>query len=228
MIPSKPLLALCALTLTSASCPSKDCKAFPGSPDWPSDSEWTRLNNDIDGQLLNPELPGGVCHEGQPNYDGDQCSVIAEAWTTFEFHVADPFSLMMNQFSNFTCLPDPQFHCSGQGYPSYVANVTTAKHVKAAVDFGKHTSPKDTGQHSANRRPHYSAEVERSPRRKKYRSRLSRALDRARLPLHLDAPHQRDLIPRRPLQARRIWQGYRRRRHHRRSRVANVRRLQSC
>ena len=147
MIPSRRLLlALCALPLSSAACLPKDCKAFPGSPDWPSDKEWSRLNKKLDGQLLTPELPGGVCHEGQPNYDEDQCPATALAWKTFEFHVADPVSLMMNQFQNYTCLPDAQLPCSGQGYPSYVANVTTAEHVKAAVDFGKHTTPRNTGQ----------------------------------------------------------------------------------
>ena len=135
------LLALCAPTLTWASWLPKQCRAFPGSKDWPSDREWSRLNKAVSGRLIKPEPPGGVCHEGQPNYDEDQCPNVVEGWKTMEFHASDPVSVMRDQFANQTCLPDPQYPCSGQGYPSYVVNATTAKHVKAAVDFGKHASP---------------------------------------------------------------------------------------
>lgn len=42
-----------------------------------------------------------------------------------------------NQFANDTCLPDASSPCSSAGYPAYVVNATSAKDVKAAVDFGK-------------------------------------------------------------------------------------------
>ena len=141
MIPSKPLiLALCAPSLAWASCRAKHCKAFPGTPEWPSDDEWSQFNEAIDGRLIKPELPGGVCHEGQPNYNEGQCAQVAADWLSFEFHAADPVSVMSDNFANNTCLPNAEYPCSAKGYPSYVANVTTAEHVKAAVHFGKHTS----------------------------------------------------------------------------------------
>lgn len=152
MIPSRHLLlALCAPSLAWASSLPKHCKASPGSPEWPSDHEWSQLNKTVDGKLLKPEMPGGVCHEGQPNYNEDQCPKTTEDWKTFEFHAADPVSVMRDQFANYTCLPDTQYSCSGQGYPSYVANATTAEHVKAAINFGKHASPRIWGQSSADR-----------------------------------------------------------------------------
>lgn len=45
-----------------------------------------------------------------------------------------------NQFANDTCLPDASSPCSSAGYPAYVVNATSAKDVKAAVDFGKKKS----------------------------------------------------------------------------------------
>lgn len=135
------LLSLLAPTLAWASPRPKQCKAFPGSPDWPSDREWSKLNKKIDGRLIKPEIPGGVCHKGQPNYNEDQCPIIAAAWRTHDFHAGDPVSVMSQNWADYTCLPDAQYSCSGHGYPSYVANVTTSKHVKAAIDFGEHPPP---------------------------------------------------------------------------------------
>lgn len=140
MIPFRLVIAVCAPSLAWAACVTKQCKEFPGSPGWPSASDWSQLNSTVGGKLLKTVLPGGVCHEGQPNYNEDQCPEVAEEWTTFEFHAADPVSVMWDRWSNFTCLPDPQYPCTGQGYPSYVVNATAAKDVQAAIEFGKHAS----------------------------------------------------------------------------------------
>ncbi|KAF5009331.1 hypothetical protein FDECE_4429 [Fusarium decemcellulare] len=137
MVSSKFLLALCAPTLAWATPLSKSCKAFPGAKGWPSKHEWAQLNKTIDGGLLVPELPGGVCHEGQPNYNADQCPKVQADWRTFEFHDEDPVSVMWDLWANYTCLPFEDFPCSGAGYPSYVADASSAKHVKAAVDFAR-------------------------------------------------------------------------------------------
>lgn len=146
MIPYRHVfLALCAPILTWASCLPKHCKAFPGSSDWPSYQEWSQLNKEVDDRLLTPEVPGGVCHDSQSNYNEDQCIKTLEDWKTFEFHGADPVSVMWDHFTNHTCLPDTQYPCSGQGYPSYVVNATSAEHVKATIDFGKNAVPRILG-----------------------------------------------------------------------------------
>ncbi|KAI6780469.1 FAD binding domain-containing protein [Emericellopsis cladophorae] len=137
MIPSTLLLALSTVGLALAKPTCNKCKAFPGSPGWPSSQQWSHLNETVDGRLIRPAPPGGVCHEGQPNYDEDQCPQLIEDWRVFEFHAADPVSVMWDLWANYTCLPFEGFSCSGAGYPSYVANVTTAHHVKAAVDFAR-------------------------------------------------------------------------------------------
>ncbi|KAJ3476435.1 hypothetical protein NLG97_g9130 [Lecanicillium saksenae] len=114
------------------------CKAYPGAQGWPSAEAWNGLNKTVNGQLIKPTvLPGGVCHQGQPNYDESQCGNVAKEWTTSEFHLADPISVMSNAFTNYTCLPDPKMPCSPSGYPAYVINVTSPADVKAGVDFAR-------------------------------------------------------------------------------------------
>ncbi|KAM0283509.1 hypothetical protein ACHAQH_002460 [Verticillium albo-atrum] len=44
---------------------------------------------------------------------------------------------MWDNFSNDTCLPDPSYPCSPEGYPRYVVNATTSKDVKLGVDFAR-------------------------------------------------------------------------------------------
>lgn len=141
MSPLNPQTLLSALSLTTlartACLPGKTCKAYPGSPDWPSRDQWIQLNGTIEGRLLQPLPPGAVCHEGWPTYSADQCPVTAANWSVYEFHTENPISIMWDHYANFTCLPDPERPCSVSGYPAFVVNATTAEHVKAGVDFGE-------------------------------------------------------------------------------------------
>ncbi|GJN81772.1 hypothetical protein PLIIFM63780_005307 [Purpureocillium lilacinum] len=131
----------CLLGSASASCPgTNSCKAAPGSRAWPSPGAWNALNSTVGGRLLAPAPPGAVCHPDQPTYNPEQCPAAQRGWSSYDWHAADPVSMMMDQFANDTCLPNAQYPCSGKGYPNYVVNATTASHVKAAVDFArKHT-----------------------------------------------------------------------------------------
>ncbi|ATY62592.1 FAD-type 2 [Cordyceps militaris] len=137
------LLLLATVSAQAASAPdggarSPSCKAYPGTHGWPSADAWRGLNTTVRGRLLRPTtLPGGVCHAGQPNYDAARCATVAKQWETSEFHLADPVSVMSNQFTNYTCLPDPDTPCSAAGYPAYVIDVTSSADVKAGVDFAR-------------------------------------------------------------------------------------------
>lgn len=113
------------------------CKATPGS-EWPSSEEWTQFNASLGGVLLMPPPPGGVCHEGQPNYNISLCSTVATEWVSdWSFHVDNPISNGENNWNNDSCLPDPAYPCSGEGYPIYVVNATTVEHVQKAVNFAR-------------------------------------------------------------------------------------------
>ncbi|PTB44833.1 uncharacterized protein TrAFT101_000301 [Trichoderma asperellum] len=113
------------------------CKSYPGTPSWPSAATWAALNQTLDGRLLQPPPPGAVCHPGQPTYNASQCANVTEEWKTYDFHAANPISVMWDKFDNFTCLPEQNTTCSPAGYPAYVVNASCAEHVKIGIDFAR-------------------------------------------------------------------------------------------
>ena len=118
---------------------SAECRAFPGSADWPSNRDWARLNDTIDGALLKPTPLGSVCYPG-PNYDERRCKFLSgpTAGISRTF-VDDPLNVLTQWPEGETCVATtkPQGNCTQGGFPVYVANVTTVKHVQAAVNFAR-------------------------------------------------------------------------------------------
>ncbi|KAI3552786.1 FAD binding domain-containing protein [Colletotrichum abscissum] len=114
------------------------CKSYPGTADWPSAAEWARLGESLGGgRLLRPSPPGAVCHPGQDAYNETACADVEARWNSYELHVDDPVSVVWSNFANDSCLPDPAYLCSGDGYPAYVVNATTPEHVKIGIDFAR-------------------------------------------------------------------------------------------
>lgn len=130
-------LSACWFASTTLAACNNTCKAYPGTPSWPSRQTWSQLNETLQGRLIKPLPPAGVCHKEQPNYDEEQCATLAQDWATYQWHADDPVSTMWENWSNSTCLPDPEKPCSGDGYPAYVVNATSPADVKAGIDFGK-------------------------------------------------------------------------------------------
>ncbi|KAF5489633.1 FAD-linked oxidoreductase ZEB1 [Colletotrichum siamense] len=98
---------------------------------------WAALNESLGGRLLQPAAPGAVCHPGEPTYDADRCAAAQAGWSRFDFHKADPVSVMWDNWSNDTCLPDAAYLCRADGYSAFVVNATTPEHVKFGVDFAR-------------------------------------------------------------------------------------------
>ncbi|KAH8656592.1 hypothetical protein BGZ60DRAFT_518731 [Tricladium varicosporioides] len=113
------------------------CKAFPGSQDWPSLSQWASLNASVSGRLLKSSSPGAVCHQGQLAYNATECSKVLNGWYTVLLHTEDPVSSAWNNWNNDSCLPTLPSPCSGEGYPVYVINATSKEDVKVGVDFAR-------------------------------------------------------------------------------------------
>jgi hypothetical protein len=113
------------------------CKASPGSPNWPSLSEWAALNTSVSGRLIKPPPPGAVCHPDQLTYNATSCPSVLEGWYTLPLHVENPISNAWNNWNNDSCLPTLPSPCSGDGYPVYVINATCKEDVKAGVDFAR-------------------------------------------------------------------------------------------
>ena len=130
--------ALLASLLSLGDSAHATCKVVPGSQQWPSNKEWASFNKSLGGVLLQPPPPGGVCHPGEPNYNEALCPTVATEWfTSWTFHEDNPISNAYNNWNNDSCIPDPSAPCSGSGYPIYVVNATTAKHVQKAVKFAR-------------------------------------------------------------------------------------------
>ncbi|KAL3301671.1 FAD binding domain-containing protein [Colletotrichum asianum] len=84
-------------------------------------------------RLRQPAAPGAVCHPGEPSYDAGRCAAVQAGWSKSDFHKADPVSVMWDNWSNDTCLPDAAYLCRADGYSAFVVNATTPEHVKFMV-----------------------------------------------------------------------------------------------
>jgi hypothetical protein len=116
---------------------NSQCKSSPGSKGWPTDSEWSAFNNTLSGQLIKPVPPGAVCHPNQPTFNLAACPAVQSGWLKTTWHADNPVSVPENNWTNDTCLPIPGAPCSGEGYPIYVVNATSADDVKRGVDFAR-------------------------------------------------------------------------------------------
>jgi len=120
------------------SAPKAECKAFPGSEDWPSEEDWTRLNRTIDGALLKPSPPAAVCYPG-PLYNEERCRYLLRAAVATHFYLDDPLTTLTSWTEGNTCLAtlNPIGNCTQGGFPVYVVNATTVKHIQAAINFAR-------------------------------------------------------------------------------------------
>ncbi|KAK3389275.1 hypothetical protein B0H63DRAFT_427652 [Podospora didyma] len=122
--------------------PETECRAFPGSDDWPSDNEWRRFNTSLGGALLKPLPPAAACYTGTPSYNLTQCRYIVNNASSGSFFHDDPVQILTQWTEGNTCLPaiNATGTCSQGGFPVYVVNATTVKHVQAAVNFARNNN----------------------------------------------------------------------------------------
>lgn len=118
------------------STPQLYCKPIPGSPDWPSVSQWQALNSSISGRLIVPVPPGLVCQTNSSSYNIAECGNVLSKWSNSSWHASDPFTA---DYNDEACLPDPRAPCSAAAYPAYVVNANSANDVQAGVKFAKRT-----------------------------------------------------------------------------------------
>lgn len=118
--------------------PRPACKAFPGTDSWPSAGDWRRLNSTLGGALLRPNPPAIICYEG-PEYDEAACKNLVLRGGDTHFYIDDPLTVLSQWPQGSTCLPteEPVGNCTRGGFPEYVVNVTSVKHVQAAVNFAR-------------------------------------------------------------------------------------------
>lgn len=128
-------------SLSKRQASNRSCKVYPGDADWPSDETWAALNQAVDGNLLKPHPRASVCYDG-PYYDAAECSKISANWTNSYIHLEDPIEMFSPIYQGLTCMPPTIYDskgCTQGGFPMYVINATTPKHVQAGVNFARNT-----------------------------------------------------------------------------------------
>ncbi|KAI1413400.1 FAD-binding domain-containing protein [Hypoxylon sp. FL1857] len=115
-----------------------DCKVFPGDDAWPSVAEWARLNRTLGGALLKPEPSAAACYPG-PDFDQAQCQFLLRNATSSHYWLDEPLVALTEWSQGSTCplTSDPQGNCTRGGFPEYVVNATSVKHIQAAVNFAR-------------------------------------------------------------------------------------------
>ncbi|KAI0023401.1 hypothetical protein F4780DRAFT_786875 [Xylariomycetidae sp. FL0641] len=130
-----------ALSTGSRKRAAQDCKVFPGDASWPTDETWGRLNASLDGALRRPKPAGAVCYPG-PDYDAARCQFLVSGASATRFWLDDPLTELAQWTQGSTCvatLTPAGGNCTRGGFPEYVVNATTVKHVQIAVNFARNS-----------------------------------------------------------------------------------------
>jgi len=121
---------------------SSDCKAFPGTDSWPDENNWAELRGVIDGALLHPLPTAHVCYAGT-TYNATECRFLVEEADRTHYWVDDPIITLTQWTQGNTCRPSLNTtgkRCERGGFPEYVVNATSVKHVQAAVNFARNSN----------------------------------------------------------------------------------------
>ncbi|CAI4215554.1 unnamed protein product [Parascedosporium putredinis] len=100
-----------------------ECRAFPGSDDWPTQQEWNRLSDFLEGSLLKPQPAASVCYKDHANYDEAKCRDIRNNAGSNRFFISDPLTVL-------TSWPQGRL-------PEYVLNVTEVWQIQTVVNFAR-------------------------------------------------------------------------------------------
>ncbi|KAK0624970.1 hypothetical protein B0T17DRAFT_507998 [Bombardia bombarda] len=115
-----------------------NCRAFPGSSDWPTDAEWKQLNVSLGSALLRPIPVAAACYQGD-FYNATTCQFLVQQAGRTHFWIDDPLTVLTQWPQGSTCMPvlDAVGNCTRGGFPEYVVNATTVKHIQAAINFAR-------------------------------------------------------------------------------------------
>ncbi|RYP55412.1 hypothetical protein DL769_010187 [Monosporascus sp. CRB-8-3] len=118
------------------------CKAYPGTPDWPLDDQWSRLNSSLGGALLKPVPIAAACYDG-PYEDASRCNFLLRNARTSRVYINDPLAVLTEWPEGDTCYATSQtqgLDCTQGGFPVYVVNASTVKHIQIAVNFARNNN----------------------------------------------------------------------------------------
>jgi hypothetical protein len=80
-----------------------------------------------------------VCYRASPDFNAEACRFLANNASQTTFYLDDPVTILTQWPQGNTCLlsQNPTGNCTQGGYPVYVVNATSVKHVQAAVNFAR-------------------------------------------------------------------------------------------
>ncbi|KAK3998045.1 hypothetical protein QBC44DRAFT_346763 [Cladorrhinum sp. PSN332] len=128
-----------ASQLKSSKPHAAKCRAWPNTPSWPSEADWTQLNTTLEGALLRALPAAAACYPG-PQQNQAQCDFLTsgQAGRT-HFWLDNPVETLTQWPAGWGCLlgANTTGACERGGWPEYVVNVSTVKHIQAAVNFAR-------------------------------------------------------------------------------------------
>ncbi|SPO00670.1 uncharacterized protein DNG_03418 [Cephalotrichum gorgonifer] len=115
------------------------CKVHPGDKTWPSTAEWKGFNASLGGVLLKPTPPGAACYPDHDDYDPERCDFLMGDARRSRFWIDNPLGAVVQWAQGNTCPVevDPAGECTQGGYPAYVVNATSVRHIQMAVNFSR-------------------------------------------------------------------------------------------
>lgn len=118
--------------------PEAKCRAFPGTSEWPDESTWSHLNASLGGVLLKPVPAAAACYPGAYQNEA-KCASLLSNQVISKDHFNDPLGLSTNWPAGNPCpvAEKPTGQCTQGGFPVYVVNATSVKHVQIAVNFAR-------------------------------------------------------------------------------------------
>jgi len=139
-IENLPAIAFGDKSVTSAH-EEASCKAIPGSPEWPADDEWNRLNSSLGGALLKPIPPASVCYSESSALvqDAAACNFLLRNASSTRFYINDPLTVLSSWPEGDTCFAtsNPQGNCTQGGFPTYVVNASTVQQIQMGINFAR-------------------------------------------------------------------------------------------
>ncbi|KAF7333811.1 FAD-binding domain-containing protein [Mycena venus] len=122
-----------------ATSSGRECKVGPWDTAWPTEAEWAAFNTSLDGALIMTVPQGAVCYPNDPHYDKAACAAVVEATAHSGGIVVDPSNIVQPWSAGEPCniTETPIGNCSLGGFPVYIVNATTVKHVQLGVNFAR-------------------------------------------------------------------------------------------
>ncbi|KAJ7853446.1 FAD binding domain-containing protein [Mycena leptocephala] len=122
-----------------ATSSGRECKIDPWDAAWPTEAEWAAFNTSLDGALIMTVPQGAVCYPNDPHYDEAACAAAVQATGHSGGIVVDPSNIVQPWSAGEPCniTETPIGNCSLGGFPVYIVNATTVKHVQLGVNFSR-------------------------------------------------------------------------------------------